>query len=172
MLNDDRYTEDILKERFTIHLQYHNKMKETSIKCGMNFRNSGIPEDISENIIKFIIRKYENDKTCKWNRVKDLLSIKGILECKCFTSEGPISFSPTSEWDSIYFLDGRNWCNKIFKLYKFPYKTTSEQWKKIKVSKKDTFEKQSKQCRRPRIGWTNLYEQIFDGVLEDIIKMN
>ena len=175
---DNKYTKNILLKRFNIHLQYYKDMKETAIECGIDFRSPSIPEDISENIIKFILR-LNSDVTSNWNREKDLISeTEGIQECKCFTSNGPISFTPVSEWDCIYFLDARNWSNKKFKLYKFPYKKTSEEWKNIKVNKTETFQDQCDQKRRPRINWESLYFQIkdrctlvFDDSLENILKL-
>ena len=49
-----------------------------------------IPEDISENLIKFMIHKY-GDISSNWScKTGDLLSsIEGKQECKCFTSDGP-----------------------------------------------------------------------------------
>jgi hypothetical protein len=172
----DKYSKEVLKNRFNKHLEYYLYMKQSNIDYDISCRLPSIPEDISENIIKFIIQSL-NDKTCKWNREHDLISEKeGIQECKCFTSDGPISFTPKSEWNCIYFLDGIEWCNKKFKLYKFPYKRTSDEWKNIKVNKKETFQNQCEQGRRPRISWNNLYFQIkdncnliFNGSIEDIL---
>jgi hypothetical protein len=42
---------------------------------------------------------------------------RGFQECKCFTSDGPLSFTPSSNWDVIYFLDARDWLNDNFILY-------------------------------------------------------
>jgi hypothetical protein len=65
--------------------------------------------------------------------------------------------------------------NDKFVLYRIPLKRTSEQWKKIKVSKRQTFEDQAKQGRRPRITWESLYPQIgsycskvYEGNFDDI----
>jgi len=172
----DMYTKEILKEQYEIHKHYVINRKNSSSLLSINFRLPCIPEDISENMIKFIIHK-SGDVTSSWNCKGDLLSsIEGKQECKCFTSTGPISFTPSSEWDSIYFLDATNWLSDSFKLYKFPYKRTSDEWKNIKVNKTQTFEDQSLQGRRPRINWSGLYPQIkencsllFEGSFEDII---
>ena len=175
----DKYTKEILKQQYEIHKNYVISRKNSSKLLDFKIRLPCIPEDISENMIKFIIHKYGGDVTSSWNCKGDLLSsIEGKQECKCFTSTGPISFTPSSEWDSIYFLDATEWLNDNdnFKLYKFPYKRTSNEWKNIKVNKNQTFEDQSLQGRRPRINWSGLYPQIkekcdliFEGSFEDIV---
>jgi len=172
----DNYTEKVLRENYTVHKNYVIIRKEVSKRLGVKIRFAGIPEDISENIIKFIIHKI-GDKTSNWNCGKgDLMSQReGKQECKCFTSDGPPSFSPASDWDVIYFLDARKWLDDSFILYKVNLKKSSNEWKNIKVKKTQTFEDQCKQGRRPRINWNSLYpqisqysEKIFEGSFESI----
>ncbi len=153
----DEYNKDILKEQYKIHKDYISSRKKLK-----NIRLPCFPEDISENIIKFINHK-NGDKTSNWNCKKgDLRSaIYGIQECKCFTSNGPISFSPTSEWDELLFLDATEWFDKDkFILYRTKIKRNSIKWNSIKVNKNETFRQQSDQGRRPRICWKDLYSQI------------
>ena len=160
----DTYTEDLLKEQYILHKTYVNERTNTTKKIGVKVRLPCIPEDISENIVKQIIRNKLNDETSSWDCKKgDLYSQKeGKQECKCFTSDGPLSFTPSSEWDIIYFLDARLWLNNKFILYRIPLKRTSIEWKNIKVNKTQTFEDQTKQGRRPRITW--VFYKIFDFV--------
>lgn len=174
---DDTYTKDLLHEQYTIHKSYVNSRINTTNKIGINVRLPSIPEDISENIVKHIIHNKLNDKSSRWDCKKgDLQSQKeGKQECKCFTSNGPPSFTPSSDWDIIYFLDARNWLSDTFILYRIPLKRTSNEWKNIKVNKTQTFEDQCKQGRRPRITWEALYPQIsqycvkvYEGKFEDI----
>jgi hypothetical protein len=174
----DTYSEELLKEQFALHKLYVIGRINTTIKIGVKVRLPYIPEDISENIVKYIIRNKLNDKTSSWDCKKgDLESQKeGKQECKCFTSDGPPSFTPSSEWDVIYFLDARNWIKTdTFILFKISLKRTSEEWKNIKISKTQTFEDQVKQGRRPRITWESLRPQIepycskvFEGSFDDI----
>lgn len=175
--HEDTYTKDLLKEQYAIHKSYVNGRIHTTKRIGVKVRLPCIPEDISENIIKQIIHNKLNDKTSRWDcKLGDLHSQKeGKQECKCFTSDGPPSFTPSSNWDVIYFLDARNWLNDKFVLYRIPLKRTSEEWKSIRVSKAQTFEDQTKQGRRPRITWESLYPQIsshcvkvYEGTFEDI----
>ena len=176
---EDNYTKDLLKEQYALHKAYVNGRINTTKKIGVKVRLPCIPEDISENIVKFILRNKLNDITSRWNCKKgDLQSEKeGTQECKCFTSDGPLSFTPSSDWDVIYFLDSRNWLNDTFILYRVLLKRTSPEWKNIKVSKTQTFEDQTKQGRRPRITWESLQPQIsyycnmvYDGTFDDIFN--
>jgi len=172
----DKYTKEVLQEQYNIHKNYVQTRKESSKKLEIKFRLPCIPEDISENIIKFIIHK-NGDKTSTWScKTGDLLSdIEGKQECKSFTSDGPISFTPSSDWDVIYFLDAQNWLQNKFILYKVNLKRISDEFSNIKINKKQTLIEQCNQGRRPRINWNALYPQIqnycnkiFDGTFEEI----
>jgi len=145
--NEKRY----VQEKISISKKYNNR----------TIRNSGIPEYISENIIKFAIQK-QGDNSVYWNCEKgDLVSdVSGKLECKCFTSNGPISFSPSSGWDKIYFLDARQWLKDKYTIYEVELKYSSNEWGEIMLNKTETFRDQCKQKRRPRIQWDKLYPQI------------
>jgi hypothetical protein len=176
-MTEDTYTKELLKGQYALHKSYVKGRIDTTNKIGVKVRLPCIPEDISENIIKQIIHNKLNDKTSRWDCKKgDLQSQnEGKQECKCFTSDGPPSFTPSSDWDVIYFLDARNWLNDTFILYRIPLKRSSPEWKEIKVSKTQTFEDQTKQGRRPRITWESLYPQIeshcskvYEGTFEDI----
>jgi len=173
---NDNYTTDLLRRHYNIHKEYVTQLKKSVIESGIKLRYPSIPEYISENIIKFIIHKI-GDKSSNWNIGKgDLHSEKeGKQECKCFTSDGPPSFTPTSDWDVIYFLDARKWLEDKFILHKVNLKRSSDEWKKINVSKTQTFDDQCKQGRRPRITWEYLYPQVstfctkvFEGTFEEI----
>jgi hypothetical protein len=175
-VSSDTYTEAVLREQYKLHKSYVKGRIESSKALGVKFRFPSIPEDISENIIKFAIHK-AGDRTSSWSCKRgDLFSNKeGKQECKCFTSDGPPSFTPSSEWDVIYFLDAREWINDSFTLYKVNLKRSSEEWKNIRINKKQTFEQQCKQGRRPRITWDALYPQVstftqtvFQGSFDDL----
>jgi hypothetical protein len=178
--NQDKYTEEILKSQYILHQTYVSTRKNYSKDVGIPFRMPGIPEDISENMIKFIIcNKLQIHST--WNgRSGDLYSNdEGIQECKCFTSTGPISFTPSSNWNVIYFLDARKWLDNIFILYRINLQKTSNEWMNISVNKKQTFHDQCLQKRRPRLSWSLLFsqlepyiEKVFEGHFDDIFINN
>ena len=115
MPNEDTYTKEVLNELYNLHKLYVTNMKNRTSQLNIKIRLPNMPEHISENIIKFIIHNKLNDITSSWSCKKgDLESKKeGKQECKCFTSDGPLSFSPSSQWDVLYFLDLRGWLNNI-----------------------------------------------------------
>ena len=145
-----------------------------------------MPEDISENIAKFIIHRVVGDTASKWTKgikeekgkkiTGDLISEKeGTQEVKCFTSDGPPTFGPNENWDVIYFLDAREWMKERFVLWRVPLKNNSPEWRGIKVNKNETYAEHSEQGRRPRITWDSLRPQIeehaqkvFDGTFDSI----
>lgn len=145
---------------------YTNLLKE-------NFpfeRRPNIPELISENIVKYV--KYKQDDTITRDCVGDLKSSKiGKIEVKCFSSTGPISFSPNPSWDIIYFVDLTRWKEDKFICYECNIASSSEIWKSIEISKTETIGSQSKSKRRPRIVWDKLFEQIKDNT-KLLIKSN
>jgi len=178
-VNMDTYTTDLLREQYNLHKTFVQGRIATTKRIGVKVRLPAIPEDISENIIKFILHNKLEDTTSRWDcKTGDLHSQQeGKQECKCFTSNGPLSFTPTSKWDVIYFLDARKWLTDVFTLYKVSLKKTSDEWKRIKVNKLETLEDQCKQGRRPRITWISLYPQIvphctkvYEGSFENIFS--
>lgn len=174
----DVITCDILQSLYDTHKKYIIMMQKIYESTGLCVRQPCFPEPISENIVKFILHNKLNDPTSSWACSGDLISEKeGKQECKCFTSDGPISFTPKTDWDVIYFLDARNWLNDNFKLYRVAIKRTSTEWKNITINRHETFEKQCAQGRRPRIGWKKLQEQlsehcnkVYEGCLNDILN--
>jgi hypothetical protein len=172
----DKYTAEVLTTQFSLHKDYVVKRMASSKQLGIKFRLPCIPEDISENMIKFIIRKL-GDTSCTWDCKGDLWSsVDNKIECKCFTSKGPLSFTPSSGWNEIYFFDAESWLDDKFVLYKTKLNHGSQEWKNISINKKETFDDQAKSGRRPRIGWSKLYpqiqqytEKVFEGSFESIV---
>lgn len=156
--------EQILYEQYHLHKDYVKKRIEAR-DAGIDIRLPNFPEDISENMIRILIQRILGDETCTRKCKGDLLSkLENKQECKTFTSTGPISFTPSSSWDVIYFLDARGWLDDNFTLYRLPCKYSSEIWQNIKVNKTETFRKQASAGRRPRISWDGLYPQIQEHV--------
>lgn len=158
----DAYDQEMVRRQYGIHRSYVQSRAESTQQMGVKVRLPSIPEDISENIVKFILHHKLRDPTSRWDCGKgDLHSqIEGRQECKCFTSDGPLSFTPTSEWDVIYFLDARDWLSDRLVLHRIRLKRTSDEWMRIQVSKTQTFADQTLQGRRPRINWNDLQKQV------------
>ena len=170
------YTVSALNKRFILHHSYVTMTIEMNLP---GVRLPAFPEDISENIVKFIL----GGDITRETKSGDLYSpTLGKLEVKCFTSEGPISFTPSSGWDRIYFLDARDWLSKRFTLYCLPRKMNSEFWSNIIINKDKeprTFIGQAQMGRRPRITWKDLQPQlsehlevVFNGSFSDIFALH
>lgn len=170
------YTVSALNKRFILHHSYVTMTIEMNLP---GVRLPAFPEDISENIVKYIL----GGNVTRNTNTGDLYSTDiGKIEVKCFTSNGPISFTPSSGWDEIYFLDGRGWLDKKFKLYRLPYKMSSEFWSNIVINKNKepkTFLGQVQTGRRPRITWKELQPQltehlevVFNGSFSDIFALH
>jgi hypothetical protein len=180
----DRYTPEILRHRYTQFRDSYFDLSEMIQATKLPIRNQNPPEDITENIVKFIILNYEKDTTCVWSKSMgkkgDLYSdTRNVIEVKAFTSSGPSSFGPKKKFDVIYFLDMRGWLKDIFILWKVKVTHESEEWKKVKMNKKETNEDQCVGKRRPHISWDNIYVQIpescvkvYHGTFEEIFKEN
>jgi len=185
MLND-MYDKLTLINRFTSFKNMYISDKEL-IHNGLRIRHQNTPEDITENITKFIIRKYENDKSCVWCKgvdkkyglTGDLYSNKyeklAPIEVKSFTSSGPSQFGPDKKFGVLYFLDLRKWLNNEIVLWKVNLNYQSNEFKNIKVNKYQTMGQQLLEGRRPHISWDNIYpqisyfcEKVYEGTFENI----
>lgn len=147
-------------------------------------RAPNFPEEISESIVRILINEKENI-LCKVNEKSgDLVKIingkRKKVEVKCFCSKGPSSFSPSSSWDELYFLDAINFKEFNFKLYRVSLCRDDDIFLNIKVNSTCSFKDQCSQGRRPRIGFYNLKPQlpdsyvdlIFDGNIKDFFNIN
>jgi hypothetical protein len=167
--NIDNYTSDVLRQRYKM---FKDSCIETSkfILTGLPIRHQNPPEDITENIVKEIIKQHDNDPSCKWAKgigeigdlYSDNYSTEYPIEVKSFMSDGPSSFGPTKKFGVIYFLDIRLLLKDTIILWKVNVTNESPEWNQIKMNKSQTHEDQCKEMRRPRISWENIYSQIPD----------
>lgn len=169
---NDCYTQQILIDRYNTYKQGYLSVVNYK-QLGIPIRQQNPPEDITENIAKFIIRNYENDKSCVWCKgIDKKYGLIGDLysdnydklmppEVKSFTSNGPSQFGPNKKFGVLYFLDMREWLNddKI-KLWKVNLNSNSPEFKNIKMNKKQSHQEQCDEGRRPHISWDHLYPQI------------
>lgn len=142
-------------------------------------RNPNFPEDISENIVKMLIKKYEN-RNCIWDTVKGDLFCKSdnkLIEVKCFSSLGPSSFGPTESWDELYFLDAIKYKENYFSCHKIKIPSDSNIWNEVLVNKTQSINDFRSQGKRPRLvfkklekflnnNYPKLIETIFEGYLQ------
>jgi hypothetical protein len=180
-IKEDNYTEFILRRRYNSFILDRRETMSIIKETGLPIRLQNPPEDITENIIKFIIQNKEKDLTCKWAKAigkpGDLYSGLYALppEAKAFTSDGPCSFGPNKKFGVLYFLDMRKIDKDNFIVWKVPVTNDTPVWKSLKMSKNQTNEDQCNEGRRPHISWDSIYSQlhhiaikIYDGTFEDI----
>ncbi len=180
MPTTDKYTEDVLRTRYTRYKTNALEDLELIRTSGIKFRLANPPEDITENLVKFIIRNKLGDDSCVWAREAKLpgdlySSTQKIIEAKSFTSDGPCSFGPKKVFNVIYFLDMRGWLEDRIILWRVNVSNESPAWKAIKMNKTETNEDQCKLGRRPHITWEALHpqlaeytEKIYEGTFEDV----
>jgi hypothetical protein len=165
---NDTYTPDILRRRYNWFRNGHINLADLIDSTGLPIRHLNPPEDITENIVKFIIINHSDDASCKWAKCigkkgdlySDKYTIESPPEVKAFSSNGPSSFGPKKRFGVIYFLDMRNWLLDVFVLWKVNVSNESPEWKSIKMNKTQTNEEQCGEKRRPHISWDKIYSQI------------
>ena len=162
----DVYTPDILRKRYKSNkdccLEIHEIKKLNNINI-----DQPTPQDITENIVKFIIRKYDNDPTCKWS--------KSSLKRGTFYSEkyninsqpdvhiiGREIFAAKRYFGVMYFLDMSNWLiHDIIVLWKVNVTNESPEWTQLKLNN-TTIQESYANGKKPYISWKKIYEQIPD----------
>ena len=182
----DQYTSEILRKRYSMYRLMYIETANIIETTGLPIRHQNPPEDITENVAKFIIQNYDNDDSCKWAKAigkkGDLYSSKFSIEqppeIKSFTSDGPSSFGPTKKFGVIYFLDMRAWLDDRFVLWRVNLNNDSPEWKTLKMNKKQTLAEQCDEKRRPHISWEKIYPQIsenctklYEGTFEGIFTV-
>ena len=147
----DIIPKDTLRELYQTYrhkmIDYHNKEMEIGFYLG---RIENFPENISENIVLHVLRG--KNINCTWNtKSGDILyedetgQIKGEVKCQ---QNGPSQFSPSSKWDTLFYIDAKDHLFGNIKIYMI--KDIYEVFKNIKISKTQTVQEQSEQGRRPR----------------------
>lgn len=147
---------EILK-MYKVFKNFALKVSKFKIKARMPV----FPEYISEYLIMTILNESGIcGKVTKLHKGGDLFSTRELkIECKCFSSPGPLSFGPKESWNKLYVLDGTKYLkHDYFKLYRI--NMTNREFDKIMINKHDTYKKQRLLRKRPRIGWSKLYPQI------------
>jgi hypothetical protein len=183
-LIEDPITEDWLRRRFISVRNYVVETIELSTEVGGIIRLPNIPEDLTENICKFIVRNILGNDTCVWCKgvglPGDLHSeSEKVMETKSFTSDGPCSFGPKKKFDTIYFLDLRSWLTNEIVLYRVSLSNESSIWKELKMNKNETFDKIAKDGKRPHISWEKIlgqltpdsYKEVYRGTFERIFRL-
>lgn len=173
------YTPETLLAQYIATKEYQQKRK--NVKKGV-----ALPSDVSEAIVRFAIIGL-GDKTCRPAKRGDLVSdLEGVIQVKCFTSDGPTSFGSDTYWDVIYFLDARDWIESDrFRLYRVGVASVDDRWRDLRFTQTKTFGKMIERSSdeqipvRPRCSFERIHQQlgdetcrlVFDGTLDEILSM-
>jgi len=171
----DLVTETWLKKRYESVKRFTLESAELSAEVGNIIRMPNLPEDLTENIAKFIIRNYIGDASCVWCKslgmTGDLTSdTEKIQEVKSFTSDGPSSFGPKKKFDVLYFLDLRKWLEDEIVLFRVNLSNQSSDWTNIKMNKAETFGDMASDGKRPHISWEKIRAQLPPGVVTEVYR--
>ena len=171
------YSSDVLLEQYRALKEFHQN--RTRVQRGI-----ALPSDISETITGYILQKL-GDKTCRPAKRGDLVSDQeGIVQVKCFTSPGPVSFGSSTYWDVIYFLDAKEWFQRDwFRLYRVNLSSTDPRWTSLRFTTSNTFASMIHRERedqgiptRPRCAFDKLLPQfgdactiVYEGTIHEIL---
>ena len=164
-LSNDNFTYNKLNILLNNFIDYTKKInKLNKLLIHKKIRMPNFPSEISENVAKFaIFNKYKIMPS--WdNKNGDLIIrnkwINKKFEVKAFSSSGPTSFGPTENWDYIYFVNAKKYKQKYFKIYELKLSNNDKQFYNIKINKNETYYKQCKNKRRPRLCFKEIKIQL------------
>mgnify|MGYP001458895466 CR=1 FL=1 len=131
----DGMTLELLNECLDLYIDHYNHINVINSKLkNKKCRHNTFPSPTSENICKFAIYK-KYGYMPNWDiKPGDLGYLDKKIEVKGFMSDGPTSFGPTEKWDILYFVDAKQFLNKIFKVYEVKLSDNSERWNNIEWS--------------------------------------
>jgi hypothetical protein len=156
-----------------LYQTYRNKMidyHETEMNIGKYLgRIENFPDYISENMVLYALK--EKKIKCTWNTDSGDIyyfdkgkKIKGEVKC---AQNGPTQLSPSSEWDTLFYIDARTHLFGDIKIYKI--ENIYHILNNMSVSKTQTIGEQSNQGRRPR---SNLINLLSEYLVDDNILFN
>ncbi len=120
-------------------------------------RRTNLPEAISEGIARLVLEVIEG-KICSTRGKGDLQCGDEAIQVKCFSSDGPTSFGPNTHWDSIYFIDLKNYAKKMVKCYRIHAPRSDPRWNTLPISKKRTFGDAILRGQRPRMPAEDIFK--------------
>lgn len=163
-----------MRNVYNLYLAYNTEvslLKQIDVR---RVRQANFPECVSEYVVYRVLH-HADDQVCREVTVGDLTLANAKLEVKC-TQRGPISFGPTEAWEKLYILQVKRVnADYAFDLYCIDLPNTSAEWKAVKVSRRQTFEDQAKQGRRPRIQLSQLlvqvpYTIVYSGFVRNLLE--
>ena len=168
---------DMERKQMNERIEFNKKLQSSNKQI---MRLPNIPESHSENVVLHVLKQQGDNSCTRITPTGDLFSKKyGKLEIKCFSSIGPSSFGPKCTWDKICFVDATEWLDNKYIIYMVNLSNSTDEWKNVKMNKKETFGDKCEKGQRPHMAWENIRKQIdprhieiiFDGSFEDITKI-
>lgn len=156
---------DKLIELYKITYDYNEKISKFNKENNCKIRLSGFSEVLSENMIKFFLIE-NNSLDCVNSPIGGDLLIRQDdkclkVECKCFTSEGPMSFGPTEAWDILMILDATLYKENKYTLYRINLANTDKEWENLKITNDKTFKDAiANKNNRPHFSFKFVKEQL------------
>jgi hypothetical protein len=142
------------------------KFKNLTYSKYKKIRMPNFPSEVSEHIVKLILEKRHNLPIIWKPKTGDLADSQGRkLEVKCFSSEGPSSFGPTTQWHRLYFLDATRATDLHFKCYEINL-NRNEFASIVKINETQTYQMQCDQGMRPHLTFAKLAPQLGDEQLK------
>lgn len=164
----------LISDLLSAHIKYCKTIKHINnhLKTSKKIRAPNFPSEISENIVRLIIKeKLGYEPSWIEGKTGDLTYEGKKIEVKAFSSRSPTSFGPKENWDIIYFLDCIDFMKSEYVCYEIKLSNKSKEWMNLKVNKNETFFQHCEEKRRPRIRFESIKEQlgehckiIFEGV--------
>lgn len=165
-----------LYKLYKAYLHYRKYVESCMIPC----RNPNFPSEISELMVCSILWKTKKIKSIYETTSGDLMTYNNeIIEVKCFSSTGPISFGPNHNWKYLCLVDATKLNENYFEIYFIDLKKNSEQWSSIKINNTLTFKDYCDTGKRPRINPEQLFvalkeinhepEKIYSGNIENAL---
>lgn len=114
-----------------------NEINNKLTKKKIRFPN--FPSEISENIVKFCLKKKYNSNPTWDTKSGDLIDGNFKIEVKGFSSNGPISFGPSEDWDILYFANCKEYQNKYFEIYEIKLSNKDTKFRNIQLTLESTF---------------------------------
>ena len=161
----DNFNFEILNKLLNNYINYTKTIDDLNINLDKNakIRRPNFPSEISENIVKYAInKKYKIMPVWKLNG-GDLTIMNKKIEVKGFSKlEPPSSFGPTEKWDTLYFVDCCNYIKKHFQVYEIKLNNNSKIFRSLQINykKRETFENQCNDGKRPRISFLKIQQQL------------
>jgi len=173
---NDKCTRENVTEYLAFIIDMRKRQLDLHKKTGVSIRWAGMPEIVSEGIIKFVIINILKDTTCVWAECGDLYCQKfKKTEVKSYTTDAPGSCGPTQCWDTMFLLDATKFLEDKYIVYMSQKPSTDPGWKNMKITKTSTKEEKSNNGNRPRMNWTTIkeikeleWEKVYEGTFEDI----